>query len=212
MLSTIKTLEKILPPFHRLAELKDPRLFTLLEQEAASGKTPEKDFIGQTILHVAAANGHDPLIKHILGLRDRFPSFHIGIDERDDAGRTAVLIAISHGQLAAYRSLRDRGAELRIRSAASRSPLAMATQADSVPIMEDLIKEGCLVNEKVLPAKGGRPLLHIAAAKGSLGAVQVLLRHGADRHFRTEEDGKTAAEVARSNGYSNLADIIDSGG
>ena len=208
----VQKLEDILPRFHRLVLLGNPNLFTLLEQEAASGRTPEKDFIGQTLLHVAAANGHDALIKHVLDLRDRYPGFYMNIEERDHVGRTAVYLAISHGHWDAYRSLRDRKASLEIRSKASHSPLAMAARGNHVAIMEDLIKAGCLVNGKVLPALGGCPPLHIAAERGHWGAVQVLLRHGADRTFRRKGDGKTAAELARSSGHSNLADLIDKGG
>lgn len=208
---SLKKLKDIFPPFHRLAELGNPNLFTLLEEEAASGRTPDKDFIGQTLLHVAAANGHDALIKHLLYLHESYSGFHMDIEERDDAGRTAVYLAISHGQYSAYRCLRDHNASLKIRSRASHSPLAMAARGNHVSIMEDLIRAGCLVNEKVLPAMGGCPPLHIAAERGHLDAVQVLLKHGADRNFRRMGDGKTAAELGRSGGYSILADIIDKG-
>ena len=208
----LKKLEDILPPFHRLAGLGNPKLFTLLEEEATSGRTPEKDFIGQTILHVAAAKGDDALIKHLLYLQDNYSGFHMDIEERDNAGRTAVYLAISHGQWSAYRLLRDQKASLKVRSRASLSPLAMAARGNHVAIMQDLIQAGCLVNEKVLPAMGGCPPLHIAAKEGHLDAVQILLRNGADSSFRTMGDGKTAAELARSNGHSNLADIIDKGG
>ena len=210
--SNLKKLKDILPPFHRLAELGNPNLFTLLREEAASGKTPNKDFIGQTILHVAAANGDDALIEHLLYLHGRYPGFHMDIEERDDAGRTAVYLAISHGQWSTYRLLRDQNASLKVRSIASHSPLAMAARGNHVSIMEDLIEAGCLVNEKVLPAMGGCPPLHVAAERGHLDAVQVLLGHGADRNFRRMGDRKTAAELARSSGHSNLADIIDNGG
>ena len=209
---TLQKLECILPRFHRLVLLGNPDTFPLLEQEAASGKTPEKDFIGQTILHIAAAKGHDALIKYVLDLRGRFPSFYMNIEERDHVGRTPVCLAISCGQWAAYRILRDRGASLDIRNQASHPPLAMATRGNHGVIMEDLIKEGCSVNGIVLPAMGGCPPLHIAAERGHLGAVQVLLRHGADRTFRRMGDGKTAAELAQSSGHSNLADLIDRGG
>ena len=204
---SIQKLEDILPSSHRLAQLMNPKFFKLLEQEAASGKTPEKDFIGQTILHIAAANGQVALVKYILDLG------LVNIEKRDDAGRTAVYLAISHGQCSTYRYLRDRNASLRIRSRAGHSPLAMATQGNHVSIMEDLITNArCSVNEKALPAMGGDPLLHIAAGSGHLGAVQVLLRHGANRGLRRMADDKTAAELARTNGHSNLADIIDTGG
>ena len=205
-------LRKIFPPFHRLAELGNRDLFKLLEKEAASGRTPDKDFIGQTLLHVAAAKGDDALIEHLLQLHDRYSGFHMDIEQSDDAGRTAVYLAISHGQYSAYRCLRDHNASLKIRSRASHTPLAMAARGNHVSIMEDLIRDGCSVNEKVLPAMGGCPILHIAAERGYLDAVQVLLRNGADRNFRRMGDGKTAAQLARSSGHSNLADIIDKGG
>ena len=207
----LKKLKDILPPFHRLAELGNPNTFTLLEQEAANGRTPKKDFIGQTILHVAAANGHEALIEHLLDLHDRYSylGFVMDKEERDGADRTALYLAISHGQWSAYRRLRDRNASLKVRSRSSHSPLAMATRGNHVPIMEDLIEAGCSANEKVLHGMGGCPPLHIAAQEGHLDAVQVLLRHGADTGFRRMGDGKTAAELARSSGHSALADVID---
>lgn len=203
---SLQKLNDIFPPSHRLAGLRNPYLFKILEQGAASGQKPEKDFIGQTILHAAAANGQVALIEHFLDIH------HMDIEERDYAGRTAVYLAISHGQWSTYRCLRDRNASLKSRSITGHSPLAMAARGNHVSIMKDLIKAGCLVNEKVLHAMGGCPPLHIAAERGHLDAVQVLLRHGADRSFRRMGDGKTAAELARSNGHLNIADIIDRGG
>ena len=46
-------------------------------------------------------------------------------------------------------------------------------------------------------ANGGNTPLHLAASRGSIDCIRVLLRHGAD-YTLTNEDGKTPKQVAES--------------
>ena len=54
----------------------------------------------------------------------------------------------------------------------------------------------------------GKTPLYWAAIKGRIEVVKVLLEHGADPNIKNIT-GKTAIDVARMNGYSNIAELIE---
>ena len=210
--SETSQVDDIQPPLHRLAGLGKQALFSILNKAAASGIAPKSDFIGRTLLHVAAEKGDALLLEHLLNLGKSFPSFKLDIDGRDLARRTPLYLATSHGQESTYRLLRSWGASLEVRSGASHTLLAMAARANHIPIMEDLIEADCPIDERVLPALGGCPPLPAAAERGALEAVQLLIERGANREIRKMPDQKTAAQLARDNGHHGVAAIIESGG
>ena len=123
-------------PLHELAELGHVALFPNFQRVAAGGICPETDFIGRTLLHVAAEGGHAELVKYLLSLEESYENFKLGIDRRDEAGRTAIFLAISNGQEATYRVLRRLGACLKIRDKAGHTPLVMAARMNQVSLSQ----------------------------------------------------------------------------
>ena len=74
---------------------------------------------------------------------------------------------------------------------------------------EDVVKLLIKHNANLdLQGKVKRTALHIAAVKGHRGVVYALLVAGA-RTDITDRRGKTPAELARSRGKTDIADIID---
>ena len=66
------------------------------------------------------------------------------------------------------------------------------------------------VNEIVL--QGAYQPLQAAAEKGHLEAVQVLINNGAGPRLLKIPEKKTASQLARDNGYTVVADVIDEAG
>lgn len=117
---------------HYLAELGDVSLFPIFQEVAARDYCPGPDFIGQSLLHVAAAHGHAELVGNLLSLERSHKNFKLGIESRDEAGMTAILLAISNGQYSSYQVLRKANARLDVRSETSHTPLGMAARMNQV--------------------------------------------------------------------------------
>lgn len=86
--------------------------------------------------------------------------------------------------------------------------LHAATIRDHFDIMERLIAKGAALGRSdwndVSP-------LHSAASRGSLGAIRILLKHGAPTGARDGLADKTPAEWARLSGHATAADLIEQG-
>ena len=202
-------LDDLIPPLHRLAAVGNPALFPILQKAAASGSTPRRDFIDQTILHVAATKGHTQLLEYLLDLRQSYSNFP-SIEDRDLAGRTALCLAISCGQTSIYDLLIGRGASLDVRDFHGNSPLTMASRGNHHVIVRDLIvNRNRPVNERPLYYMGGCQPLHAAAQGGCQDAVHILLENGADSKLVKRPEQKTAAHLARDNGHLGIAAYIE---
>lgn len=134
--SEMNQVEETRSLLHYLAELGHAFSFPIFQKVAASGSCPGRDFIGRTLLHVAAECGHAELIEHLLDLERSHENFKLGIESRDEAGRTAVLLAISNGHYSSYQVLRKAGTCLNVRGDASHTPLAMAARTNQVGLFE----------------------------------------------------------------------------
>ena len=210
--SEIDRMSDMTPPLHRLAILGNAALFPILQKVAASGLVPRRGFMNQTILHVAATKGHTELVGFLLNLRQSYPNFP-STEDRDLLGRTALYLAVSHGQTGAYHLLISEGASLDVRDLDGHSPLIMACRGNHVVIVEDLILyRKRSANERPLHMMGGCQPLQAAAEKGCLDAVQILLENGADPTILKLPGRKTAADLARDNGYFDVAAHIEAGG
>jgi ankyrin repeat protein len=85
-------------------------------------------------------------------------------------------------------------------------PLHSAAAAQSVPIARLLLEHGAAVNTR--QGGGFTPLME-AAFNGQSEMVELLVRHGADPSMK-DDDGKSAADHARAQGHSALAERLGS--
>jgi uncharacterized protein len=67
-----------------------------------------------------------------------------------------------------------------------------------------LLEHGAPVNAR---QQGGWVPLHAAAQNGDRAMVELLLRHGADVTLANDE-GKTAAMIARDKGHTDVAGLL----
>lgn len=204
-----ENMNDLIPPLHRLVASGNAALFPKLQKAAASGSIPGRDNIGQTILHVAATKGDTHFLNYLLDLRQSYSNFP-SIEDRDEVRRTAVYLAISHGQTSAYHLLISRGASLDVRDFHGNSPLTMASRGNHHDIVEDLIlNRKRPVNERPLHYMGGCQPLQAAAEAGCQKAVHILLANGADPSIVKWPGRKTAVHLARDNGHLDVAAYIE---
>ncbi|XP_028161916.1 kinase D-interacting substrate of 220 kDa B isoform X2 [Ostrinia furnacalis] len=104
---------------------------------------------------------------------------NINIDDRDENGTTALMLACEGGHAAAARSLLAAGADAGACDADGWTPLAFAARAGHVAVARDLLDAGARVDPR--DCGGWTPLMW-AAYKGHEEVVAVLLEKGADVH------------------------------
>jgi ankyrin repeat protein len=83
-------------------------------------------------------------------------------------------------------------------------PLHSAAAAHNGEVVRLLLENGAPPN---VPQQGGWVPLHQAAQIGDLEMVKLLLQHGADSQLRNN-DGKSAAEMARAKGYEAIVKLL----
>ncbi len=155
----------------------------------------------------------------------------------DEAGLTPLDLAALIGETEATRLLLDRGAKLRLPAAIAlhrardverlllRDPEALkpggrwarlvvrAAECASAEVIEALIAAGADVNINDNPGTSidrtwGYTPLHSAAFHGNLGAIEVLMRHGANVTARETKYHGTPAGWADYSGHKEARDLI----
>lgn len=125
------------------------------------------------------------------------------VGEWSPDGWSPLHLAAFFGRAALARRLLDHGADplARSRNAMANTPLhaAIAGRRDPATI-EALLARGYTDAR----AAGGYTPLHIAASRGDLPLVELLVIHGADPAAATD-DGQTAAQVAAGRGFPDVA-------
>jgi ankyrin repeat protein len=158
-------------------------------------------------------------------------------DTLDEAGFTALDEAALRGETAMAQMLLDRGAKVRLPAAvalqrtrdinrllrddpACLNPgerwgnlIVRASEQSSGTIVENLIRAGASVNVRDDPktavdCTSGYTPLHAAAFHGNVGAVSVLLKHGASVSVREEKYHGTPAGWANYAGHAEARDLI----
>ena len=152
------------------------------------------------------------------------PNSIVEIDsELPQTGRlTAILKAISIGDLAIVKLLHRTGANLHLsaRLRITRTSLQLAVELGHFEIVQFLLEQGVDVNAPPCIFVGGTAL-QFAAKTGSVGTAELLLQHGADINARgSRYQGRTAFEYAAEFGRMDMllllfhqgVDIVSDGG
>ena len=122
-------------------------------------------------------------------------------------GFTALHFASYFGQPASARLLLEKGAKVdAVAGNAMRvMPLHSAASARNVEGARVLLEHGAPVNAR---QHGGWAPLHAAAQNGDRAMVELLLKHGADPQA-SNDDGKTAASLAREKGHTDILALVE---
>lgn len=109
----------------------------------------------QTLLHVAAAQGHTEVAKLLLE-NDRFDNTLV--NKRDSQQNTALHLAAQYGHLDMVRLLLDHGFDAKLTGANGKLPIGLANQAGKPDIVE-------LLHERMAPKPKAAPAPVVEAQK-----------------------------------------------
>jgi len=147
---------------------------------------------------VAAAGESD------LARMQRMLGSHIGVDSRDHAGSTALMVSSWHGNAEAVGKLLSAGAALELKGADGETALHLAAWGGNVRCLELLIRGGAGLGSK--DNDDMTPLMH-AAWNGRLEAVETLLRAGA-KVDAMDTNGATSLMLAAEEGHADVLRIL----
>jgi uncharacterized protein len=217
-----------MPDFHRSFELVQAGnadgLRRLLEQDPAASEAHGAN--GVSLLMHSLYRGRRDLAELIANRKkalDIFEATALGRVERlkecirdgsalnstSKDGFTALHFACFFGQPEAARLLIESGAAVDAVAANPTQvmPLHSAASARNLEAARLLLEHGApgMVNAR---QQGGWVPIHAAAQNGDRPMVELLLQHHADPRLANDE-GKTAAIVARENGHEELVDLLE---
>lgn len=180
---------------------------------------------------------HLAVIKKQIGSLTTLLELGAHTESLDEAGFTALDLAALTGKVEMAKVLLDRGAKLRLPAAIAlrrtpdverllardpgtfkpggrwRNLIVRAAECSSGEVVEALIAAGADVNvhdepKTAIDSTSRYTPLHAAAWYGNLGAIEVLLRHGADVTAREEKYHGTPAGWADYAGRREARDLI----
>ncbi|HEY1707761.1 MAG TPA: ankyrin repeat domain-containing protein [Rhizomicrobium sp.] len=125
------------------------------------------------------------------------------IDMLSPDGWTAMHLAAFFGNDAIINALLDRGADASVMGRAFEQNLAMHAAAAGDRIGKAAFRRLVDATGVDTPQKQGYTALMIAASNNFADAIDVLLAAGADRTIKLA-DGKTAADIAKDRGHTEL--------
>ena len=128
------------------------------------------------------------------------------VDQMEENGNTALMLAAFNGHSETMKSLLKAGAQIDLRDTGNnRTALMFAASGPFPAAVRLLLENGADVNA-VDSVEHFTPLM-FAAAEGLSPVVDILLEHGADPAMK-DKDGDTAASFARTRGFTALADKL----
>jgi len=166
-----------------------------VEQMIKTGMDPDtSDPQGNTLLIIAASEGHFDMAKYLLSQRAK-------VRERNAFGDTPLMLAALHGHLELVRLLAAYGADL---NPPGWTPLHYCAWEGHTDVCALLVELGTQVNARAV--NGATPLM-MAAHQGKLETVRWLLDHGADPGLRTDVNA-TALDWAIKYDNSQVAELL----
>lgn len=166
------------------------------------------DSRGWTALHYAADRGQSNVVMELLdSSQPEKPDLEAKTTQE---GWTPLVLAAHNGHKDVMNLLLDAGADAGTPTRRRWTALMVAAEGGHEDVVRTLLKHtGKAAMKGFIDAttKAGRTALMWAAQKGRYGVAELLIEEGADVKMR-ESEGKRADEIAFSEGYRNLGDML----
>jgi hypothetical protein len=157
-----------------------------------------KGWMGTTLLHEAASDGHADVARFLL-------ANNAVINCKDNNGLTPLERAASNGHKEVAELLLANNAEVNVKDNTGGTPLASAALFGHKDVVNLLLNNGADVNAKE-NMQGSTPLF-AAAHGGHTDVVELLLARGADVNAK-DMDGRTPLHSAASQGHPEVVELL----
>uniref|UniRef100_A0A8C5WKU1 Ankyrin 1 n=1 Tax=Leptobrachium leishanense TaxID=445787 RepID=A0A8C5WKU1_9ANUR len=182
------------PPMSNVYDAVTNGDLSLLERTLKGSDVNAVNSSGETLLHVAAANGHVPVIEFLITKGAK-------IDAKDVKKRTPLHRAAENGHLEAVRVLLKAGANMYCLDSDNQTPVHLAAQNNHQEVLKTFLKEeGTLYKNRL-------NILHMAATVDDSELAQLLLKNGASVDA-TDEKKQTPLFHAVSGGHEATVKIF----
>lgn len=155
-------------------------------------------------LHYAAVRGDLEAIVQLL-------DYGTPVDQRNDAGRTALAEAARDGELAAVRRLINRGANVDAADQAGFTPLHLAAQAQNPAVVRHLLGARASVNARNKWQQTPLWLASWQTRRGNSEVTHSLVANGADVNLADEKGYTPLHMAARAGRDAIVAYLLDEG-
>ena len=180
-----------------------------------------QDDDGDTLLHIAIITAERDLAFYFID----FTASSEWLNVKNKVSQTPLHVAVLTNQVSVVRRLVIAGADIEARDCYGNMPVHIACREGMLDIVRALVEPVSFKEQQRnnydntfnrLHQKfnlnavnyDGVPCLHIAASKGHLDIVKLLLNHGADINAKAEKSGRTILHEAAWHGNLNLVKFL----
>eukprot|EP00035_Acanthoeca_spectabilis_P030177 m.8262 g.8262 ORF g.8262 m.8262 type:complete len:239 (-) comp4042_c0_seq1:319-1035(-) len=169
-----------------------------------------------SLIQHTIANGNRARLFHIeatrigdghLGILKLLLAHNAAIDTLAPDGRTALSVAVDHGQIECAKALVAANAV--VNKAADGTPAPITKGAANVDLVKLFLEHGASVNDD--RGLNGMTPLHGAAQNAAVDAVALLLKHGASVNAKTQ-NGETPLVLAARRGSAEVIKLLIAAG
>ena len=126
------------------------------------------------------------------------------INEKDDSGQTALLLAVSFGNIDMVKTFIQAGANIEATTYFEQTPLLMAAHSGNSNAINALIQANANIYAKDID---GRTSLHLAAKSGNSDTIKALIQANANKEA-TDNNGQTPLHLAAQSGNSDAINAL----
>ncbi|KAL3461823.1 ankyrin repeat-containing domain protein [Aspergillus heterothallicus] len=155
-----------------------------------------------SLLHLASFYGLTPLVRNLLGQKNRWYGVQLLLRKKDADGCTPLHISAAEGQIDATELLLAHGANFRTEDRQGQVPLVLAALGGHDLTVQLLLRHGADIHHV---GGAGTPLM-TACMYRNLTAAKCLIAHGAEVNYLARNI--TALRVASCFGVDTLVDLL----